>query len=247
MFAGQTIERRARFDVPTACILAIAVRVPAASTAPAATATTFVTFTIFLRLSFLLRSIGGGFLVAFCRSRRTGDFDLVVAVVRVVGVLLVGAHRIRLVAVHGGIFLVLVAAFNHGLAALLEAAFAVLLLQQTFTRHRRGHNAIIVFGVLEIVLVLHAITARLGVTRVLSVLLVNLRSRAADLYIRPVALKRSVAVVVVVVTTAAAAGLTPAPPLTLHETFPDLQSIRPIGRNAVCHSQTQKQTLADYH
>jgi hypothetical protein len=34
-------------------------------------------------------------------------------------------------------------------------------------------------------------------------------------------------IVVVTATTTAAAGLAPAPPLTLHETIPELQSIRP--------------------
>jgi hypothetical protein len=64
----------------------------------------------------------------------------------------------------------------------------------------------------------------------LRVLLIDLRGRAPDLHIRTIALERSVAVIVVVAsaTTATTAGLTPAPPLTLHETFPDLQSTRPI-------------------
>jgi hypothetical protein len=97
---------------------------------------------------------------------------------------------------------------------LLHAAF--LRLEDAIARHSRDHDTIIVLGVLEIVLVLHAITARLRVACVLGVLLVNLRGCAPDLHIRTIALKRPVAVVATATT---AAGLTSAPPLTLHVTI----------------------------
>src|SRR5690606_34568352 len=93
-------------------------------------------------------------------------------------------------------------------------------------------HAVIVLRVLEVILVLHPVAARLGVARELCVLFVDLRGRAPDLHIRTIALERSVAVIVVVTTTATttAAGLTPAPPLTLHETFLIFRVLAPIGR-----------------
>lgn len=106
-------------------------------------------------------------------------------------------------------------------------AFSALLLKQAFARHGRSHDAIIVLGVLKVVLILDAVAARLGVTRVLRVLLINLSSRSPDLDVRTIAFERTVTVImaVSVATATTAAGFTPAPPLTLHETIPDLQSV----------------------
>lgn len=107
------------------------------------------------------------------------------------------------------------------------SAFSALLLKQAFSRHGRSHNAIIMLGVLKVVLILDSVAARLGVTRILRVLLINLSSRSPDLDVRTIALKRTITVImaVSVATATTAAGFTPAPPLTLHETIPDLQSV----------------------
>jgi len=167
--------------------------------------------------------------------------DRVVAALQLVAILLIEPRRVRLIAVCAA-FILLLAISVHGRLAVLRA-FAILLLQQALARHRGRHHAIIVFGVLEIRFVPHAVAARLRVTSVLCVLLVDLRGRAPDFYIRSIALERSVAVVMVVIATtttaAAAAGLTPAPPLTLHVTFPDLQSMRPIWTDCGLPLQTQ--------
>jgi hypothetical protein len=107
-------------------------------------------------------------------------------------------------------------------------AAAFLLLQDAVARHRRHHYAEVVFGVLQIVLVLDAISARLGVARVLCVLLINLSRSAPDLHLGTIAFEWAIAVIAVATT--AAAGLAPAPPLTLHETILIFRIFAPIGR-----------------
>src|SRR5690606_37889658 len=156
----------------------------------------------------------------------TIGFDVVIAFVAIVRLVVHDPERILRIARRNAAFDRLDAAIAR--LRLLVAAFAILLREQTVTRHRRRHDAVIMLCVLQEVLVSHTVAARLGVARVLRVLLVNLSRGATDFDFRPVAFQRSVAVIVVVTaTTTAAAGLAPAPPLTLHETIPDLQSIRP--------------------
>jgi hypothetical protein len=111
----------------------------------------------------------------------------------------------------------------------LHAALA-LLLEQPVARHRRHHDAEVMFRMLQEVLVLHTVAGRLRVTGELGVLFVDLGSGSPDLHIRTIALKGSVAVVVTTATTAAAAGLAPAPPLTLHETILIFRIFAPVGR-----------------
>jgi hypothetical protein len=121
----------------------------------------------------------------------------------------------------------------HGRAAL------ALLLEQPVARHRRHHDAEVMFRMLQKVLVLYPVAGRLRVAGVLGVLFVDLRGRAPDFHIRTIALKRSVAVVVTATT--AAAGLAPAPPLTLHETILIFRIFAPVGRIfGVCHCRTQR-------
>jgi hypothetical protein len=87
---------------------------------------------------------------------------------------------------------------------------------------------------LEICFVLDPVATRLGVACELRILLVDLRRCSTDLDVRAIALERAVAMVVVVSTTATAApataGLSPAPTLTLHETFLIFRVLAPIGR-----------------
>jgi hypothetical protein len=90
-----------------------------------------------------------------------------------------------------------------------------------------------VLGVLEIALIPYAVATRLSVAGVLRVLFINLSSRAPDLDLGTVALKRAIAVIAVVAvisTTATAAGLAPAPPLTLHVAILIFRIFAPIGR-----------------
>jgi hypothetical protein len=77
------------------------------------------------------------------------------------------------------------------------------------------------FSVLQIVLSLHPVARRLGVTSILGVFLVDLSRRPADLDLRTITLQRPVAMVstTAAATAAAATGLTSASPLTLHKTI----------------------------
>jgi hypothetical protein len=79
------------------------------------------------------------------------------------------------------------------------------------------------FSVLQIVLSLHPVARRLGVTSILGVFLVDLSRRPADLDLRTITLQRPVAMVsttaAATAAAAAATGLTSASPLTLHKTI----------------------------
>src|SRR5690606_10013530 len=118
---------------------------------------------VFTRLNFRLGTIT---IVA------TIGFDVVIAFVAIVRLVVHDPERILRIARRNAAFDRLDAAIAR--LRLLVAAFAILLREQTVTRHRRRHDAVIMLCVLQEVLVSHTVAARLGVARVLRVLLVNL-------------------------------------------------------------------------
>jgi hypothetical protein len=229
---GEAVER-ASAATAAAASAAIVVRAGAFSAAtaartaivmasPTATAPASATFAVAALVVLLLAVVGAEFLpAAFALIGGFGVFTLEIAFVLVRPALGIhDLHGIGILAALGlplrGPALRLLAEIALAFAARLalpEAAF--LLLQQAFARHGRRHHTVIVLRVLEVILVLHAVAARLRVAGVLHVLLVNLGSCAADLYVRAVAFVWAIAVI----STTAAAGLAPAPPLTLHVTI----------------------------
>ena len=95
------------------------------------------------------------------------------------------------------------------LLLLLRLLLLVLLLRQSLRRH----DPVIVFGVLQIVFSHHAVARRVGVTRELEILLIHIRRRTADFYLRSGRVEGAVRIVsttAAIIVVAAACVLRPA-------------------------------------